>query len=186
MYEGKTSEFNGVSFIFLWNKLYLLQASNLWVEEDFHLSHQGTATVLFGTRQTYWTHAVPENWMKQLLLPIITEVPIFFLVHDVCHTGGYLLLLSDLFTNILDGLSEICLPSCWLHFSDEPLMLFEPLAFVIPPSIPRLEKQTPYTCPCQWSHHCTARTKACSYTSGTNHIVPPQWASLGGSGRRWC
>lgn len=108
--------------------------------------------------------------------------PCMFLVHDVCHTGEYLLMLSDLFTNILDGLSEICLPNCWLHFSDEPLMLFEPLAFVIPPSIPRLEKQAPYACPCHWSHHCTARTKARSDTSGTNHIVPlneHSWVAVG-------
>lgn len=100
------------------------------------------------------------------------------------HTSEYLPMLSDLITNILDRLSEICLPDCWLHFSDDPLMLFVPLAFVIPPSIPRLEKQTSYPCPLPAAGVTTLppALEALPYTSETNHIIPldeHSWVEVG-------
>lgn len=63
-------------------------------------------------------------------------------------------------------------------------MLFVPRAFVIPPSIPRLEKQTFYPCPLPAAGVTTLppALEALPYTSGTNHIIPldeHSWVEVG-------
>lgn len=63
-------------------------------------------------------------------------------------------------------------------------MLFVPLAFVIPPSIPRLEKQTSYPCPLPAAGVTTLppALEALPYTSETNHIIPldeHSWVEVG-------
>ena len=189
MYEFKpeTSEFKGVTFFlfhFSESNCVCFKPTTTGLRRISILVIRAPVATLFCTMQICWTYAVPGNWIRSsFFYPWLLQAW-YFLVRVTCHTGEHLLMLSNLITAILDGLSEICLPDNWLHFSHHSLRFFVPLAFVIASPIPGLEKWIPPTA--RRCHYFYFYHSKHFDISGTNHIIPLNEPFLGGSGQRWC
>lgn len=86
----------------------MLQTPNLWVDENFNLSHWGTPhhSILYYVKILNLFNA-KKLGEKQFLSPIVAAVVVFL---GPLHMGEHLPTLSAPKATILGGLSEIFLP----------------------------------------------------------------------------